>query len=260
MVSEPEMVTPELPTVLERLAQQVSSGYPLVGTMVYEALREAVLSGAFQPGQPLRQEALAASIGVSRVPVRSALIQLEADGLIELNDRRGAVVKTHTAAQARELYEIRIVLELHALTLSMQTMTPERVARLRELSAAAEVNRAIQVDARADFYAELFDERNNPELVQLLVQSRLKLGRYLFGWRRKHPHDHAHGALVDAVAAGDQAGALRLVRENLEGVRDGILAMIAEEEAAHKAQPTGAGRQPAAFAGLRTPATTSEHI
>src|SRR5690606_9763618 len=83
------------------------------GELVYQSLREAVLTGAFRPGEPLRQEVLALALGVSRVPVRSAFIQLEADGLIDLTDPRGAVVRTHSAREARENYEMRELLEVH---------------------------------------------------------------------------------------------------------------------------------------------------
>jgi len=198
--------------------------------MVYEALREALVSGAFQPGEVLRQEALAAAIGVSRVPVRSALVRLAADGLVELNDRRGAVVRTHSAAQARQLYDIRVVLETYALRLSMRTMTPERIARLRELAERSDATRGEQVDAHAAFYAEFFDAASNAELVKLLEEIRLKLGRYLFAWRREHPHAFAHQAVIDAVALGDEEEAVRLLRANLEQVRDGIVEMIEREQ------------------------------
>jgi DNA-binding GntR family transcriptional regulator len=219
-----------LPTALSQLSSHVSSGRPLVGTMVYQALREAIVLNVFKAGEPLRQEALAEALGVSRVPVRSALLQLAADGLVELSERKGAFVRTHSAAQARELYDIRMVLEVHALRLSMRTMTPGRVAALRALSDAAESKRAVEVDARRAYYAELYDVTNNPELVRLLEELRLKLGRYIFGWRLLNPHQHAHDDVLDRVAAGDEAAAVAAVEANLRYVRDGIVEMIEAEE------------------------------
>jgi DNA-binding GntR family transcriptional regulator len=219
-----------LPTALSGLASEESSGRPLVGTVVYEALREAIVLSLFKPGEPLRQEALAEALGVSRVPVRSALFRLAADGLVELSDRKGAIVRTHTAAQVREIYGIRMVLEVHALRLSMRTMTPERVEALRALSDLAESRRSVEVDAQHAYYAELFDVTNNPELVRLLEKLRLKLGRYIFGWRRRQPHHGAHQDVLDAVAAGDVKAAVAVVETNLRQVRDGIVEMIEEEE------------------------------
>ena len=100
---------------LQGLASQAAVGYRSVGAMVYDVLRDAILSGVFEPGQKLRQETLAEAIGVSRVPVRSALIQLEADGLVEMQDRKGAVVRSLTVEQVTEIYELRQLLEEHAL-------------------------------------------------------------------------------------------------------------------------------------------------
>jgi len=208
---------------------------------VYQTLREAVVLNVFAPGEPLRQAPLAEALGVSRIPVRSALAQLAADGLVELGDRRGAIVTAHTAAQARELYDIRIVLEAHAVRQSMRTMTPERVTKLRVLSDLAESKRAEMVDARRAYYAELFDVTNNPELVRLLEELRLKLGRYIFGWRRRHPHAEAHNDVLDKIAAGDEAAAIASVEANLRQVRDGIVEMIEEEEE-NRAAPTSTQR------------------
>lgn len=222
-----------LATALSRLTNH--GGRPLLGTMVYAALREAIVLNVFTAGEPLRQAALAEALGVSRVPVRSALLQLAADGLVELSDRKGAVVRTHTAAQARELYDIRMVLEVHAVRLSMRTMTPERVEILRALSDLAESKRAEEVDARRAYYAELFDVTNNPELVRLLEELRLRLGRYIFGWRRRHPHEGAHNDVLDKIAAGDEAAAIAAVEANLRHVRDGIVEMIEEEEEERRA-------------------------
>jgi len=202
-----------------------------LGELVYQALREAVLTGAFLPGEPLRQELLAAALGVSRVPVRSAFIQLEADGLIDLTDPRGAVIRTHSAAEARENYEIRELLEVSALRRSMATMTPARIVRLRRLSAEADERRTSVVDARSEFYRELFDAENNPGLVELLEMLRTRLGRYIIGWRFKHEHGPAHDALVDAVEAGDDERAVELVRAHLAEVLDGILQIISDEQA-----------------------------
>jgi len=164
--------------------------------------------------------------------VGSALVRLAADGLVELNDRRGAVVHRPTVAQVQELYAIRIVLETYALRLSMRTMTPERIARLRELSHHGDRPGHDPLDTHAAFYAEFFDAENNAELVRIMEDVRLKAGLYVFSWQRRHPRAFAHDAVVDAVAAGDEEEAVRLLRANLERVRDGIVAILREERAA----------------------------
>ena len=220
----PTPVSPDL----QALAARRTKGYQSVGAMVYGILREAIMDGTLKPGRKLRQEVLAETIGVSRVPVRSALIQLEADGLVELRDRRGAMVKALTPEQVREIYDIRVVLETHALRLSMSSMTAERVELLHRL--AQVVDREKEgggfVDARSQFYAELYDAAHQPMLWSVIEQLRLKVGRYLLGWRLIDGNTHAHEELLDAAARGDVDGAVADVSHHLVKVRDRVLDLI----------------------------------
>lgn len=210
---------------LQQLAGRRSQGYQSAGSMVYETLRQAIVDGTFKPGQKLRQEVLAEMIGVSRVPVRSALIQLEADGLVDLRDRRGAVVKTLTREQMREIYDIRMVLETHALRLSMRAMSAERLERLHQLAQRADSEKVPSeiVKARSAFYAELYDAAHQPILWTVIEQMRLKIGRFLLGWCLVDGSSHSHERLLDAVARGDIDGAVADVSHHLEKVRDMIL-------------------------------------
>jgi DNA-binding GntR family transcriptional regulator len=164
------------------------------------------------------------------VPIRQALIQLESDGLVDLRDRRSAVVTTLTPAQVREVYNIRIVLETHALALSMETMTPERVDRLKELAHIADAERegASFLDARSEFYAELYDAPRQPMLWEHIEQLRLKVGRYVLGWRLVGAGGHSHESLLYAVASGDADAAISGLRHHLEMVRDAVLSRVEE--------------------------------
>lgn len=226
---------------LAALAEQHRAGYRSVGTMAYEILREAIFSGTLAPGQKLRQETLAASIGISRLPVRSALIQLEADGLVEFHARRGAVVKTLSADTARQVYEVRALLEVEALRLSMRDMTPERLARIRETGAEADAQQEGTdfLDARTRFYAALYDAEARPVMWEMIDHLRLKLGRYMLGWRLVggDHHGHSHGDLVAAVAAGDVDGAVAVLRAHLDDVRDAVLTLLARETAGERITP-----------------------
>ncbi len=216
---------------LQELANQHRPGYRSVGTMAYDIIKGAILDGTLGPGQRLRQETLAEAIGISRLPVRSALIQLEADGLVEFHARRGAVVKTLSGETAREVYHIRTLLEVEALRLSMAEMTPERIARLRQLGEEVddEQEGSTFVDARTQFYAELYDAARHPVLWDMIEQLRLKLGRYVLGWRvvgDEGGHSHSHADLVAAVEAGNAEEAVRVLQTHLEGVRDAVLDLL----------------------------------
>ena len=219
---EPAAARASLESVVARLA----SGYRSIGDMVYDVLREAILSGAFSPGERLRQEALATAIGVSRLPVRAALVRLDAEGLVEFHPRRGAVVQTLTHKELTEIYELRALLETYALRKSMATMTPQRVVRLRDLAAQldSEAEGDQFLDKRVLFYRELYDVDNAPRLMELIEGLRSSVGRYLLGWRVSQPGlGHApHGQLVEHVAEGDVDGAEKWLRQHLREVSAGV--------------------------------------
>jgi DNA-binding GntR family transcriptional regulator len=214
------------------LIDQMTSGYKTVGETVYAILRESILSGAFAPGEWLRQESIAEVIGVSRIPVRTALMQLESEGLVTFHPHRGARVRSLSPAQIDEIYRLRVLLEIHALRLSMVHMTPERLGRLRELS--AELDTAPEgggfVDTRVEFYREAYDAANNPLLVGMIEQLRGYLGRSVLGFRFDAHEHHTHATFVEYIAAGDLTSAEFWLRSHLEEVRTGILRVSATQE------------------------------
>ncbi|GAA3935409.1 GntR family transcriptional regulator [Microbacterium soli] len=222
----------ESAVALQKIAQRHGAGYRSVGAMAYDIIREGILDGTLPPGMKLRQETLAELIGISRVPIRSALTQLEADGLVEVHARRGAMVRVLSLDEAQEVYDLRILLETQALRLSMAEMTPERIEQLRGLAETAD---AISeggefVTARADFYRHLYDAERRPLTWELIEQLRLKLGRYVLGWRLVGHDDHheSHSHLIDAVESGDVERATRMLVSHLTRVRDGVFALLRE--------------------------------
>lgn len=227
---------------LQQLANEHRRGYRSVGTMAYDVIKGAILDGTLKPGQRLRQETLAEAIGISRLPVRSALIQLEADGLVEFHARRGAVVKTLSRDVVREVYHLRALLESEALRLSMAQMTPARIARIRQLGEAAddEAEGSSFMEARTEFYAELFHAEQHPVLWEIIQQLRLKLGRYVLGRRvvdnDEGAHPHSHADLVAAVEAGDADEAVHALRAHLDGVRTAVLEILDRDTAAKAAE------------------------
>ncbi len=80
-------------------------------TRVAEGLREKIMRGEIKEGEQLLQDRVASSFNVSRIPVREALRQLEAEGLVTFADYRGAVVSSMPPEQIRELFELRVVVE-----------------------------------------------------------------------------------------------------------------------------------------------------
>lgn len=212
---------------------QFAGGYKTIGEMVYGVLREAIVTGAFAPGEWLRQEALAEAIGVSRIPVRTALLQLEAEGLVNFHPHRGARVRTLSTAQIDEIYQLRILLEPYAIRLSMARMTPERVERLRALAHTLDAGEEGDdlIATRRLFYREAYDAAHNPLLVEIIEELRGHVGRYLLSFRVTHDHPDGHASLVDHIATGDLTAAEAWLRAHLDDVRRSIQKLVAEEEA-----------------------------
>ncbi|MFP3461555.1 GntR family transcriptional regulator [Arthrobacter globiformis] len=102
-------------------------------------IRELIISGDFAPGSRLRERELSQSLDVSRVPVREALQQLEAEGFIDTSPRRGATVKQITLRDVNELFDVRLSLEVLAARLAAQAAAHgEPSLRLRQVMDRAE--------------------------------------------------------------------------------------------------------------------------
>src|SRR5690606_29038054 len=93
--------------------------------MAVEILRDKILHGDYREGSPLRQDALAAELGVSRIPVREALRQLEVEGLVTFSPHLGAVVSSLSLNEIEELFDLRALLESELLRQAVKRMTDD---------------------------------------------------------------------------------------------------------------------------------------
>ena len=109
-----------------------------VREMTYEFLKSSVLSGHFNPGERLTEERLAKKLGVSRTPVREALHKLESEGLIKPLETRGFIVSRDSKDEVEELFELRAILEGHALRIISEKISEEDLKQLDRLVVGAE--------------------------------------------------------------------------------------------------------------------------
>lgn len=103
--------------------------------LVVAALRDRILGGGIPPGERLVEGRLSEEFGVSRMPVREALRQLAAEGLVTIEPRRGASVTSFSSDQLRELVEVRATLEGLNAKLAAQRHDPEQIAELERILA-----------------------------------------------------------------------------------------------------------------------------
>ena len=110
---------------------QKSLQHRTIAAAVADSLRHRILDGDFKAGFPLRQDALAGEFGVSRIPIREALMQLEAEGLVKIHPHRGAIVSELSTDEVQELFELRALLEPRLREADARHRLGERMNALR---------------------------------------------------------------------------------------------------------------------------------
>lgn len=185
---------------------------------VTEALRDAILRGELKPGHRLAQVELSEELGVSRIPLRDALRRLEAEGLVEIDGRRGARVSSLSPGDVEEIYAMRKLLESECARRAIEGLNDEQAERLIELS--NEMDRTADdpvkgAASRKNFYAELYALAGRPRMRATILQLRALVQRYhLLTDSSGHPH--AHDDLRDCIRDRDGKRAAKAVREHLE--------------------------------------------
>lgn len=211
------------------------------------ALREAIYRGDLADEAILNQAAIASHFGVSRVPVREAMRELQAEGLIETHAHRLAVVRGLDLDRLLEIYDLRALLE----GFLMDRATPEIDARrLRELRALEgrmrdEHDHARWLELNARFHQMLYEPSGAKTTMELAEQLRGRAERYVRLWRggaglhRPREAGREHAEILSLVAAGDAAGARRAIERHIAHTRDAVIARgqaILEQNAQAAAQ------------------------
>ncbi|MDO7900029.1 GntR family transcriptional regulator [Pseudomonas citrulli] len=191
-------------------------------SIIEESLREAILDGRLPSGTALRQQELADLFGVSRMPVREALRQLEAQSLLNVVQHKGAVVAPLITNNAVETYALRSVLEAFALRLSIPLLDADdlaQAARYIELLEAqtdhAEIGKLNRL-----FHMSLYHKAPNAKLLDLIEHELNEEERFLrfhlssMGLGKLTQDDHR--ALLEAATARDIDTAVSLLEQHLE--------------------------------------------
>jgi DNA-binding GntR family transcriptional regulator len=192
---------------------------------VADHLREEILSSRLAPGAELSEVALARSLGISRGPLREALGQLAAEGLVTIVPRRGAVVKRLTRQEFIDAYEVREALESLAIKLAVPRLKMDEKAELHRMAEqmeraarAGDTDRFFEINRQ--FHARLVRASGNRKLEELHSQLVAQMGRLmrqsveLRGGMDQSAAEHR--AILVAVDAGDPERAARLLEEHIE--------------------------------------------
>jgi DNA-binding GntR family transcriptional regulator len=200
---------------------------PPAAERVYTHVKQAVLDRRYEGGTLLSEGELAEAVGVSRTPVREALLRLEAEGLLKLYPKKGALVLPVSAQEIADVVETRLLVELHAAE-KVAPASPQLSARLEELleeqrtHAAAGDLAAFAVADRC-FHAEIVRAGGNRILAQLYDQLRDRQLRMGVATMNAEPDRIAkniaeHTEILEALRAGDTRAALTLVERHVSWV------------------------------------------
>ena len=215
---------------------------------IVDQLRGRIVSGELQPGSAMRQERLASELGVSRLPVRDALMKLEAEGLVEVRRDRGTYVAPLSAADCVEVFDLRILLESDALSHAIPNHTQRSIRKVHaaqaELEAEDETVRWVEGDRR--FHELLYEPSGRPRTLRFVSSLRDAVDRFYLA-RLKHDVRREawkaeHRRLIQAVKAGDVECARACLVAHLRAtLKVSLAALAAARVAGEHATPTKTG-------------------
>ena len=215
---------------LETMIAGAADVHPTAEEMVISVIRNAIANGIFAPGERLAQDRLAQLFRVSRMPIRSALRQLESEGLVEFHPHRGATVRALTTEEISDLYEMRILIETFALSKTVAAITDQELDDLTQLAAAHEARdqTLAWTESRDSFYRALYAIGNTPRVVATILQFQAEVRRYTTDLSDHRAH--VHNDLLERVRLGDPELAAAWLEAHLREVARDLQNRILEQQ------------------------------
>ncbi|MCK3776996.1 GntR family transcriptional regulator [Ensifer sesbaniae] len=200
-----------------------------------EEIRQAILSGRYPAGSQLRQDALAETYGVSRIPIREALFQLEAEGLVRIVPQKGAIVSELSQAEIDDVFELRALLEPRLYRRSAPLLSKADFDQLEQIQASyvraikgGEINRYGQLNAQ--LHVALYQRANMPRTQQIVASLLQTSDRYtrvqLSSIDAMNRAMDEHAELIRLSRAGDFEMAAKLLEAHIVTVRTDLLAVL----------------------------------
>ncbi|MEX0298208.1 MAG: GntR family transcriptional regulator [Kordiimonas sp.] len=224
-----------------------------ISERLVEVVREMVLTGDIASDFPIRQDALASQLGVSKIPLREALVRLEHEGLVRYIVNRGYFVRPLTLSEAEEVYELRLKLEPDAVAEACLQATDAEREKAQRALADLESMVANDPTGRADnqhrdFHMALVDPCGKQMKKDIIARLHIVAGRYVL----KHldtPERHAradveHQSILKCWLDRDAEGTKKLVQSHLEDTLADLRNEIASQEASDAEKEPAKRRSP----------------
>lgn len=207
--------------------------------VVFTTLRQAILRGELKPGERLMEIQLANKLGVSRTPIREAIRKLELEGLVLMIPRKGAEVAEITEKNLRDVLEVRESLEVLAVQLACERMTPEDIENLQVAAKAfediMETNDITKIaEADVHFHDIVYMATDNQRLIQLLNNLREQMYRYRVEYLKKNEARpiilSEHKALIEHIKNHDKEKAAENICTHIKNQVMEVVRLISEKE------------------------------
>jgi DNA-binding GntR family transcriptional regulator len=209
-----------------RSTQAADAAEPSSTARIAASITAAIVERRLMPGTKLAEQKLADIFAVSRTLVRQALNQLSRDRLVTLTPARGAYVAEPSVEEARQVFELRKMLESAMLVALCERITPAQIKQLRaHLKQEAEAIARTDVPGRtrllADFHVLLARQFGNEVLAQMLSDLLTRSSLIALMYQSSHSASESaaeHVAIVDALEAGDKKAVQKLLNTHLGNV------------------------------------------
>ncbi|MCL0106729.1 GntR family transcriptional regulator [Peptococcaceae bacterium] len=202
---------------------------------VFEAVRDAIISGKFKPGERLMEVQLAEEMGVSRTPVREAIRKLELEGFVKIMPHKGAYVAKVSIKDIIDVFEVRAALEALAARLAAKRITEDELKQLKRAAMSIadladghdihDIEEAVKVDT--GFHDIIYKASRNEKLVQFITHLREQMKRFratslALPGRTKMALEE-HEKIVQALWDRNEELAAELSRKHIENAERSIL-------------------------------------
>lgn len=227
----------------DNLQMNMDEEYLPLRDVVFNTLRQAILTGEMKPGERLMEIHLANKLGVSRTPIREAIRKLELEGLVIMIPRRGAEVAQITWKNLKDVLEVRRALDVLAIELACERMEREELDRLYQAceyfkKATESQDARVIAEADVDLHDIIVKATRNNRLIQLVNNLSEQMYRYRFEYiKDKTQHSRLvreHYEMHEAICTKDKEKAAIVVRKHIDNQEEAIIKQLQLEKDSYK--------------------------
>ena len=201
--------------------------------IVANTLRKEIIQGRYKANQPLRQDRIAEELGVSKIPLREALVQLKTEGLVSFMPKRGAVVSGLSTDEVEEIYTMRLALESAAMEKSIPNLSDSDFIRAKSVLEIIDIEKDKRRwgDLNWEFHSILYQAARMPLLLNTIQHLHNNVARYLIIYLdRLSASDLSqkeHRAILEACRHNKIADAKQLINIHLTHASERLIAYLA---------------------------------